>query len=146
MEDLARDYFREAGEETQVCVSEAYHTFNMTQMTAPMKRFLCIQKAFSLFAIGLIGLAAAPLARALDLTIENKNPKFNDDNVYVMFENVQDANVSGKTPYQTVATPEACPGRQSIRQNLDFSGRTAAEHRRSEFQQSESTQLQNAVG
>jgi hypothetical protein len=73
-------------------------------MTVRMKRFLF--RAVSLFAIALIGLATAPLARALDLTIENKNPKFNDDNVYVMFENVQDANVSSKTPYKLSQLPK----------------------------------------
>ena len=116
----------------------------MTQMTAPMKRFLCIQKAFSLFAIGLIGLAAAPLARALDLTIENKNPKFNDDNVYVMFENVQDANVSSKTRYKLSQLPSLSG---SAKHSAEFGFLWAHRCRTptSQFQQSESTQLDSAA-
>jgi Beta-1,3-glucanase len=56
--------------------------------------------------IGVLGLAAAPEVRALELTIENKNPNFNDNNVYVMFENVQGGNVSSKTPYKLSQLPK----------------------------------------
>jgi hypothetical protein len=70
-----------------------------------MKRFNSFKAILSVLAISLLGAAASPTARALDLTIKNENPKFNDDNVYVMFENVQ-GNVSSKKPYKLSQLPK----------------------------------------
>lgn len=56
--------------------------------------------------MGVVGVAAAPTASALQLTIENKNPNYNNDNVYVEFENINAQGVASRTPYKLSQLPQ----------------------------------------
>jgi Beta-1,3-glucanase len=71
-----------------------------------MNKLTFFKTAASLCAIGALGLAAAPMAQAFEVEFKNENTRYKDDQVYVMFQDVQGGNVRSKTAYTWAQLPK----------------------------------------
>ena len=71
-----------------------------------MNKLTFFKTAASLCAIGALGLAAAPMAPAFEVEFKNENTRYKDDQVYVMFQDVQGGNVQSKTAYTLAQLPK----------------------------------------